>query len=707
MENIQQLENDLWEAADQLRANSKLTATEYSMPVLGLIFLRHAFNRFLVVKEKIEGNLPEVPGRGKRPVKKEDYEKEAAIFLPENARFDYLLNLPESNDLGASINDAMRSIEREYANLEGVLPKTYNSFQPELLRELLRIFNREILRTTNGDIFGRIYEYFLNKFAMTGAQEGGEFFTPVSLVQTIVNVIEPDHGIILDPACGSGGMFVQTGHFIENEGANASERVTFYGQEKTDTNANLARMNLAVHGLEGNVVQGNTFYEDKHERFGTCDFVMANPPFNVDGVDAEKVKNDPRLPLGLPGVNQKTKALSNANYLWIQYFYSYLKDTGRAGFVMASSASDAGHKEKDIREKLVKTGSVDVIIAIGTNFFYTRSLPCTLWFFDKGKQEELKGKTLMIDARNIYRKVTRKINDFTPEQLKNITAMVWLYRGESEKYLKLVQEYLEATNERVGGIAEIIKPLETNIDSLSEKFHAFYEAKRKDDTISDEHINAYHEKLSQLEEDFILYKKDRSALIGSLAGYHAWISQNKIDISGNVQTANDRQKEAYEQFVPLEELIKGVQKQVDHIYKSCAHIAEYAEKEMKARKDPDWDNRTIGQTLKGTDAIRKDVSEYLKGPVYFHHQMKWLQSRFPEGCFTNVEGLCKLVDQAEIEANDWSLTPGRYVGVAPREDDDFDFEERLQEIHTDLAGLNEEAAELAEIIQLNFKGLGI
>ena len=456
---LKQLEASLWASADDLRANSKLTASEYSMPVLGLIFLRHAFNRFLVVKEKIEADLPEVPGRGKRPVKKEDYEKEASIFLPKNARFDYLINLSESEDLGAKINDAMKSIEEEYTNLEGVLPKTYNNFENDLLRNILRIFNKEALQNVSGDVFGKIYEYFLNEFAMTGAQEGGEFFTPLSLVQTIVNIIEPDHGTVFDPACGSAGMFVQTGHFIEQEGENVNEKVTFYGQEKADTNTNLALMNLAVHGLEGDVQQGNSFYEDKHELVGNCDFVMANPPFNVDGVDATKVKNDPRLPFGLPGMNQKTKALSNANYLWIQYFYSYLNEKGRAGFVMASSASDAGHKEKDIREQLVTTGDVDVMISIGTNFFYTRSLPCTLWFLDKGKKEELKHKTLMIDARNIYRKVTRKISDFTPEQLKNINAIVWLYRGENEKYLTLVQEYLKSVLDRSNRIEKSIEPL--------------------------------------------------------------------------------------------------------------------------------------------------------------------------------------------------------------------------------------------------------
>jgi len=381
---LKKLEAELWKAADQLRANSKLTASEYSMPVLGLIFLRHAFNRFEKAKVTIEQELPVHPKRGRRPITKKDFEERNAMFLPEQAQFHYLVNLPENIDIGEAIDNAMKLIEDEYDNLKGVLPKNFSIFSKDLLRELLRIFNKEVLQKAEGDLFGKIYEYFLNKFAMTGAQEGGEFFTPMSLVQTIVNVIEPDHGIVFDPACGSAGMFVQTGYFIENEGLRPAEKVTFYGQEKAELNTKLAKMNLAVHGLEGNIQEGNTFYEDKHSLIGNVDFLMANPPFNVDGVDKEKdiVKRDPRLVLENKVIMPKN---DNANYLWILYFYNYLKPTGRAGFVMASSASDAGHSEKDIREKLVKTGAVDVMMAIGNNFFYTRSLPCTLWFFDRGK----------------------------------------------------------------------------------------------------------------------------------------------------------------------------------------------------------------------------------------------------------------------------------------------------------------------------------
>ncbi len=477
---LRKLEAELWRAADQLRANSKLTASEYSMPVLGLIFLRHAYNRFQKVKIEVEKTLPSHPQRGKRALTKKDFEEQNSMFLPEKSQFDYLVSLPESADIGEAIDNAMKLIEDEYDNLKGVLPKNFSIFSKDLLRELLRIFNKEVLQKAEGDLFGKIYEYFLGKFAMTGAQEGGEFFTPMSLVQTIVNVIEPDHGIVFDPACGSAGMFVQTGYFIESEGLKPAEKVTFYGQEKADLNTKLAKMNLTVHGLEGNIQEGNTFYEDKQDMVGKADFVMANPPFNVDGVDKAKdaVKKDPRLILD-GKVNLPKN--DNANYLWIQYFYNYLKAPsaeigtgGRAGFVMASSASDAGHSEKDIREKLVKTGAVDVMMAIGNNFFYTRSLPCTLWFFDRAKEQDeaKKDKVLMLDARKIYRKVTSKVNDFSPEQLQNLICIVNLYRGAgsagsasslqagspqaNQKFDRTVKEYLETSANLAKETAQVL-----------------------------------------------------------------------------------------------------------------------------------------------------------------------------------------------------------------------------------------------------------
>ena len=351
------------------------------------------------------------------------------------------------NSLGEVVNNAMELIEQQSEQLVGVLPKDYTIFSDALLAELLRIFNNNALDDVGGDVIGRIYEYFLNKFAKTIASDDGVFFTPKSLVKMIVNVIEPTSGVLLDPACGSGGMFVQTGDFVNRAGMIANNAMTFYGQEKTPYNAKLCLMNMAVHGLSGVIRSGdeaNTFYHDAHNLCGQCDYVMANPPFNVDKVKAESTSSAGRLPFGLPGIN-KNKEIGNANYLWISYFYAYLNDTGRAGFVMASSATDSSQaRDKSIREQLIQTGHVDVMMSVGNNFFYTKSLPCSLWFFDKGKPEALLDKVLFIDARNYYTVVDRTLNEWTEWQIKNLTAIVWLYRGEVEHYHQLLADYRAA-----------------------------------------------------------------------------------------------------------------------------------------------------------------------------------------------------------------------------------------------------------------------
>lgn len=463
MINIRKLEAELWESADLLRAGSKLTSNQYCMPVLGLIFLRYAYSRFKLVEAEI---LKDRPMRGGRvpPVEASDFASRSALFLPREAQYAYLVELPENipaagltnwrgegmNSLGEVVNNAMELVEQQSEQLSGVLPKDYTMFSDELLAELLRIFNNSALDEVGGDIVGRIYEYFLNKFAKNIAQDDGVFFTPKSLVKMIVNVLEPTQGILLDPACGSGGMFVQTGDFVEHAGMRANNTMTFYGQEKVEYNAQLCLMNLAVHGLTGVVKSGdeaNTFYHDAHNLAGECDYVMANPPFNVDKVKSESAQSAGRLPFGLPSVN-KNKEVGNANYLWISYFYAYLNERGRAGFVMASSATDSQGKDKDIREQLVQTGHVDVMVSVGNNFFYTKSLPCSLWFFDKGKKEELRGKVLFIDARNYYTVVDRTLNEWSEWQLKNLNAIVWLYRGEVDKYQALVDEYAETLASR-------------------------------------------------------------------------------------------------------------------------------------------------------------------------------------------------------------------------------------------------------------------
>lgn len=456
---LKKLEADLWESADLLRADSKLTSNQYCMPVLGLLFLRYAYGRFKRVETEILKNRPSRGGRV-LPVEPSDFVSKSALFLPKEAQFDYLVNLPANiasaklknahgqslNSLGEVVNNAMELVEAQSEKLKGVLPKTYTDFKDELLAELLRTFNNNALDDVGGDVMGRIYEYFLSKFAKNIASDDGVFFTPKSLVKMIVNVLEPTYGVLLDPACGSGGMFVQTGDFVNASGMASNETMTFYGQEKVEYNAQLCLMNMAVHGLTGVVKSGdgaNSFYHDVHNLAGKCDYIMANPPFNVDKVKSESCQSAGRLPFGLPSVN-KNKEVGNGNYLWISYFYSYLNETGRAGFVMAASATDSQSKDKDIREKLVATGHVDCMISVGNNFFYTKSLPCTLWFFDKSKKKKIQDKVLFIDARNYYTVVDRTLNEWNEWQLKNLNAIVWLYRGEMDKYEYLLVEYSNA-----------------------------------------------------------------------------------------------------------------------------------------------------------------------------------------------------------------------------------------------------------------------
>lgn len=413
---LQTLENQLWNAADGLRSNSELSSNEYSTPVLGLIFLKYADFKFTSLTKKLNVDVPD----------KLDVQAEGVMYLPEEARYKTLLDLPEGSDIGKAINDAMKAIERENEDLRGILPKNYTGIDNQILIDLLKNFNS--IDFAEGDVFGKIYEYFLGKFALSEGQGGGEFFTPTSLVKLIVEIVEPYQGKIFDPACGSGGMFVQSAEFVQAHHKSANTALSVYGQEKTAATARLGKMNMAVHGLYGDIRQGNTFYEDIHNSVGKFDFVMANPPFNVNGVDKDRIKNDPRYRLGIPNVD-------NANYLWIQHFYSALNDTGRAGFVMANSASDARNSELEIRKKLIHDKAVDVMVAIGPNMFYNVTLPCQLWFFDKGKKDtDRADKVLFIDARHIFRQIDRAHREFTAQQIEFIANIVNLYRGEDPEF---------------------------------------------------------------------------------------------------------------------------------------------------------------------------------------------------------------------------------------------------------------------------------
>jgi type I restriction enzyme M protein len=501
------IESRLWAAADELRANSKLKSSEYSVPVLGLVFLRYADHKFQAAEKDLKG-----PGGGRRKIGPADYQAKGVLYLPGMARFSVLIQLPEGSNIGGAINDAMRAIEAENPDLKDVLPKTYNRFENPLLKELLKAMN-SVPMDIEGDAFGKIYEYFLGNFARAEGQKGGEFFTPTAIVQLIVGIIEPFHGRIFDPACGSGGMFVQSARFVTEHQKNPGAELSVYGQEKVAETVRLGKMNLAVHGLSGDIRQGNAYYEDLHRSTGKFDFVMANPPFNVDRVDKDRLKDDPRFPFGLPRTD-------NANYLWIQLFFSALSDTGRAGFVMANSASDARGSELDIRKRIIEARAVDVMVSVGSNFFYTVTLPCTLWFFDRGKRQTPRAdQMLFIDARHIYRQIDRAHRDWTPAQIEFLANIARLYRGEE--------------------------------------------------------------------------------------------------------------------------------------------------------------------------------------PENLHDSADLMAGSFPESKYADIPGLCKAATLAEIEAQGWSLNPGRYVGVAAREEDDFDFKVRLEEQNEELETLNAEARELEARIAEN------
>ena len=616
LEHIEAIEKRLWGAADTLRANSNYASNEYFLPVMGLVFLRHAYSRFLAVKDKIEANLPTRGGK-RRGLSKEDFSQQGSIFLQSEAQFDHLVALPDSADRAKAIIKAMDSIEADYENLRGILPKSeYQELDNDVLGQLLRTLNPDVLKKVSGDVFGRIYEYFLTQLA--------------------------DQKAI-------------------------------------------------------------TYYEDPHELVGKADFVMANPPFNVDEIDADKVKTDPRLPFGLPGVNKKEK-VSNGNYVWISYFYSYLNEQGKAGFVMSSQASSAGGGEAKVRRKLVESGDVDVMVAIRSNFFYTRTVPCELWFLNRDKPDAHRDKVLMIDARNVYRKVTRKIFDFSPEQQQNLLAIVWLHRGQTDRYLELVSGYCRRSlNEGTGCFntenesGKAIQPLPdfaATIQNLIDTVEPSIETLLED--------APHAEVQKELTETLAVFRTDVDGFQKALAEQEGeWKSR---------KATNGELKKAVDRLAPLAEISRNLVKQSDLLYKLASRLVEALQKAPSPQPSPSGrggNHTALRKMLRDLDEVRQVAVEQLKQVRYFWKQARWLTERFPEARLRDVEGLVKLVDVKEIEANDWSLTPGRYVGVAPEEEDEnFDFEETLREIHVELEDLNAEAVILAATIKKNFEELG-
>jgi|AntRauTorckE5430_2_1112549.scaffolds.fasta_scaffold03327_4 type I restriction enzyme M protein len=664
-EEIRQLEKELWDAADELRSNSKLTAAEYKDPLLGLVLLRFAQNRYEDAKIEIAEKLPVNPRTGeKRIANKTDFAAAGAILLPEKAKYDYLADLPEDEDIAKAINEAMKNIEEEYPDLLDVLPKAYQEFEDRLLRNLVRLFNKDAVKKAKGDVFGRIYEFFLMKFSMqgAGAQEGGEFFTPPSLVNLIVNFIQPNHGIIHDPACGSGGMFVQSAHFIKtHENRNVNEAITVYGTEYKSNTTRLAKMNLAIHGIEGKIINDNSFYSDPHSiknaqtnestsLVGKCDFVMANPPFNVDKVDAKNkfLTEDKRLPFGVPKTGKGT--ITNANYLWMQYFHSYLNDTGRAGFVMASSATDAGHAEKLVRQQLIESGAVECIVAVSNNFFYTRSLPCHVWFYNKGKLPKNRDKILMIDARNVYRVINSTINDFSEGQQFNLTALTAVFRGNEQAIMEASKQHQQYAQTEFETVFEGYKTTYDEYQALLKTED--WSIPNQVDLATKPEIN-----FENIEEQFQFFNQPFAAIKATVIA-----EKTKLD-SLDAQAKKSKAKKA-----ELSNLIK----------------------ELK---------RKITQLNKPLKNYKISAAEYLSNIQQSIKDWQQLHTDFPKGKYTDVEGLCKIVGIAEVIEQDYSLTPGRYVGVKIEMDMDFDYQGRMKAIHTELGSLNTEANDLMAKIQ--------
>ena len=514
---INKLQNDLWEAANKLRAESNLKTNEFSNPVLGLIFLRYADHMFTKAEAKYASDEKQLSRRIATDTRNQ-YHREGVLYLPKEARYSYLLNLPEGEAVGKAINNAMTLIENENDSLKGVLPKNYLRIQDELLVALLKQFSEIHVDKLDGDAFGKIYEYFLGKFAGSEGQRGGEFFTPTSIVKLIVEILKPIDGRILDPACGSGGMFVQSAEFVKRHKALPNDKLDIRGQEKTEDTVKLCKMNLAVHGLEGDIKQGNTFFEDAHDSIGNFDFVMANPPFNVSGIDKERLKKDKRFKF-IPKVD-------NANYLWIQCFYSALSPTGKAGFVMPNSASDARQTEQDIREFLIRDNSVDVMISVGSNFFHNVTLPCTLWFFDKAKRySDRKDKILFLDVREIYKQVDRAHREFTDVQIEHIANIVKLYRGDTPEFhhckkADFEEQFPNLTYKDISGLCKLatLEEVEQQNWSLNAGRYVGVADAEAEDYIFEEKLNELNNELESLNDAAIKLEKNISINIKNVIG---------------------------------------------------------------------------------------------------------------------------------------------------------------------------------------------
>lgn len=682
-EQLKQLEADLWSAANNLRANSDLKSSEYATPVLGLIFLKFADNNYRGHESEIIAEFQKLKGTRREKSLSEIAIEKCGFYLPDHARYEHLLNLPEEKDIAKALKAAMKAIEEYKPELEGVLPKdeyfrlTRDEKTKNIPNQLLKTF-ANIPADFSGDLFGQIYEYFLAEFARSEGSKGGEFFTPRSVVRLMVEIIEPHGGKVFDPACGSGGMFVQSAQFIEEHRKDIKDggsNVFVYGQEKTLETVNLAKMNLAVNGLRGEIRKANSYYDDPHESFGAFDYVLANPPFNVDDVSLSSVEKDKRFNIyGIPRKKSKTKktdagkeTVPNANYLWINLFATSLKPNGRAALVMANSASDARHSEATIRKTLIEKNLIFAMLTLPSNMFYTVTLPATLWFFDKAKSDD---RILFIDARNIFTRIDRTHREFSAEQIKNIAVIGHLHKGDSKSFVQLVEVYFASGMERLIESQTRVEPLSAQLLSVL------------DDKAGEQAVAELVDHWSGLADLRLHYQRYRNA--------HSSES--------TVHRQNKAQHELREVFDPFFAALHEGLKRLDKLVRK--HEKGLADKAHSVGKRGATDRQT--KELKGTlMALHGEVRD----AESFYQHIHWLHERFPEAAYEDITGLCKVASIEELKEQEYSLNPGRYVGVVIEEDGktEEEFIEGVLDLDLQLSLLNREAANLVNIITANVK----
>lgn len=700
---LKRLEANLWKSADDLRANSDLKSNEYATPVLGLIFLKFADNRYRRYEAEIQQEYEKRKGgRTEQPIA-DIALKKCGFYLPDHARYDYLLNLPEEEDIAKALKEAMKAIAQHKPDLKDVLPEDeyFRLVRQDktIPHRLLKNFS-DIPPDATGDMFGQIYQYFLGNFALAEGQGGGEFFTPDSVVRLMVEIIEPKRGRLLDPACGSGGMFVWAGRYLaehrEDEGTNPEDFMV-YGQEKTLETVKLAKMNIAVNGLRGEVRQANTYYEDAFGSFEGFDYVLANPPFNVDDVNVSRVESDRRFnTYGIPRNKTKVKkqdegkeTVPNANYLWINLFATSLKQGGRAGLVMANSASDARHSEAEIRQTLIEQNLIDGMLTLPSNMFYTVTLPATLWFFDRGKPDD---RILFIDARNVFTQVDRAHREFSTEQVHNLAMISHLRRGKRHRFIRLIDRYFEQGMEKLRENRELVKPVSSQLIAVLDE-EAGSTAGREaavDFLRLWDGLDALEQQYRGYGEQFV----SALALLPKGEGDEAYAE--------GIQTRNEAQRNLRQGFEPFfEQLHKGL-KQLDKTIRT--HEAALME---KAKQEKNGKRTQIDRQVKALKTALEDLHGEVKSAESFFGHISWLQERFPEAKYEDVTGLCKLATPDEVKEQDYSLNPGRYVGVVIEEDGktEEEFLAEILDLNQQLEMLNQEAHKLEGIIGNNVRAI--